>query len=236
MAIFDISAIEKIIGYSFNDKMILRKCFVHASYGNEHGEDNNELFEFFGDSIIQYVVTEFLFKNSPGDEGKLTAKRAEIVSKNPLLRSVKELGLHNYVLLGRGQEKYKTQDEKLYSSIYEALVAGIYLDGGMAKARKFIKNTIIANYIKEQKQVNKKSCKADSKNAFQEYVQKKHLGYIGYQTLSKTGPDHLPEFRVVATLNGIRLAEGKGLSKKEAEACAAVNALAKLKLQDGERN
>ena len=147
---------------------------------------------------------------------------------------VKELGLNNYVLLGRGQEKYKTQDEKLYSSIYEALVAGIYLDGGMAKAKKFIKKTIIANYLKDQKQNNKKIIKADGKNAFQEYVQKRHLGYVSYQTLSKTGPDHLPEFRVVAMLNGLRIAEGKGLSKKEAEACAALNALSKLKQQDGE--
>ncbi len=236
MAIFDIGEIESKIGYIFKDKMLLRKCFVHASYGNEHGEDNNELFEFFGDSIIEFVVTEFLFNNVRGDEGKLTARRAEMVSKAPLLRAVKKLGLQNYVLLGRGQEKYKTQDEKLFSSIYEALVAGIYIDGGLIKAKKFIKDTIIADYLESQKQVKNVKQKNDSKNAFQEYVQKRHMGSVGYETLSKTGPDHLPEFRVVALLNGGRIAEGKGASKKEAEASAARLALDKLKKQDGERN
>ena len=77
--IFDIGSIENIIGYTFNDKMLLRKCFTHSSYANEHGGENNELLEFFGDAILQFVVTEHLYKNSFGDEGKLTKKRADIV-------------------------------------------------------------------------------------------------------------------------------------------------------------
>ncbi len=233
MVIFDISSCEEKIGYSFKDKMLLRQCFTHASYANEHGQKDNELLEFFGDSIIEYVVTEYLFKNASGDEGKLTKKRAELVSKQPLLDAVKRLGLGEYVLLGRGQGKAKTQDEKLFSSIYEAVVAGIYLDGGMTPVKKFIKNTLINEYERKNSSVDKTDVKTDAKNKFQEYVQKYKLGSITYQTLGKIGPDHSPEFKVAALLNGTRIAEGKGGSKKQAEALAAFEALKRIKLQGG---
>ena len=229
--IFDISECESKIGYTFNDKTLLRKCFTHSSYANEHKTDDNELLEFFGDSILEYVVTEHLFKNAYGDEGRLTAIRAEIVSKTPLLASVKKLGLDQFALLGNGQVKSIGDDDKLFSSLYEALVAGIYLDGGLAPVKKFIKETIIADYEakrikRENNQVKKHT--ADFKSAYQEYVQKRKLGSISYETLSKKGPDHRPEFRAAALLNGARLAEGKGSSKKAAENQAAEKALAKL--------
>lgn len=234
--IFDATGIEETIGYVFNDKMLLRKCFTHSSYGNEHGEDNNELLEFFGDAVIEYIVTEYLFKNAFGDEGKLTAKRAEIVSKSPLLNVVKRLGLDKYVLLGKGQEKTKTQDEKLFSSVYEALVAGIYLDGGIVKAKRFVKNTLIKDYERGEQRKLKIKTDAKAKSEFQEYVQKRHIGSVGYEVLNRTGPDHLPEFRVAALLNGGRIAEAKGASIQAAEAAAAAEALAKLKKQDGKKN
>ena len=225
--IFDIDGIESRIGYSFKDKMLLRKCFTHSSYAHEHGEDDNELLEFFGDAIIEFIVTEYLYKNSAGDEGKLTVKRAGVVSREPLLNAVNELGLLSFVLLGKGQEKSAHSDEKLFSSLYEALVAGIYLDGGLAAAKRFVKETIIKDFdVKERIAKRERNC--ESKNAFQEYVQKNKLGSISYETLSKTGPDHLPEFRVVATLNNSPLAEGKGSTKKLAEAAAAASALKKL--------
>ena len=146
MSIFNVVECEEKIGYSFKDKMLLRKCFTHASYANEHREENNELLEFYGDAILGFVVTEYLFNNAKGDEGKLTKKRADIVSKEPLLEAVRLLDIGQFLLLGRGQEKNHTQDEKLYSSIYEALVAGIYIDGGMTAVKKFIKATLIRNY------------------------------------------------------------------------------------------
>ena len=97
MAIFDASSVESKIGYVFKDKNLLRKCFVHSSYGNERCEENNELLEFFGDSIIEFVVTEYLYANAKGDEGALTKKRADMVSKAPLLKAVLDLGLDNYL-------------------------------------------------------------------------------------------------------------------------------------------
>lgn len=231
MYIFDVDGCEKKIGYTFKDKMLLRKCFTHSSYANEHNQQDNELLEFFGDSIIEFVVTEHLYKNALGDEGKLTQKRALIVSKEPLLNAVKKLGLIKFVLLGRGQEKSMNQDEKLFSSIYEALVAGIYIDGGMTAVKKFIKNTIIADYEKiyAKYRQGKIKAKADDKNVLQEHVQKYKLGTISYQTLWKEGPDHMPKFRVAVMLNGKAIAEGEGKSKKMAQAQAAKKAFAILK-------
>ncbi len=235
--IFDISEIENRIGYSFKDKMLLRKCFTHASYANEHnGEqngENNELLEFFGDAILQYVVTEYLFNNAFGDEGKLTEKRKDIVSKLPLTQAVQKLDILEFMLLGRGLEKTVKKDDKLISSLYEAVCAGIYLDGGLKEVKKFIKNTVIANFERTKKQEKQKSASGDAKNAFQEYVQKRKLGSITYVTLSKSGPAHLPEFRVACLLNNTPLAEAKGKTKKEAEKLAAEKALKSLKKQEG---
>ena len=233
MYIFDVDGCEKKIGYTFKDKMLLRQCFTHSSYANEHNQKDNELLEFFGDSIIEFIVTEHLYKNAIGDEGKLTQKRALIVSKDPLLKAVKKLGLIEFVLLGRGQEKSMNQEEKLFSSIYEALVAGIYLDGGMTAVKRFVKKTIIADYEKiyANFRQGKKIAKADDKNLLQEHVQKYKLGTISYQTLWKKGPDHMPKFRVAVLLNGTSIAEGEGKSKKMAEAEGAKIALQTIKQQ-----
>lgn len=231
--IFDADGIENRIGYAFKDKMLLRKCFTHSSYANEHGEEDNEVLEFFGDAIIEFIVTEYLYNTAAGDEGKLTVKRAGVVSREPLLNAVNELGLADFMLLGKGQKNSANLDEKLFSSVYEALVAGIYLDGGLTAAKKFVKDTIIKDFdFKERAARREMSC--ESKTQFQEYVQKRKLGSVSYDVLAKTGPDHKPEFRVVALLNGAPLAEGKGTTKRLAEADAAQKALKKLK-NDGKR-
>ena len=99
MQIFDIAECESVIGYSFKDKMLLRRCFTHASYAYENGGEDNELLEFFGDAIIEFVVTEHLYKNACGDEGVLTKKRANVVSKEPLLKAMDKLGLDRFILL-----------------------------------------------------------------------------------------------------------------------------------------
>ena len=230
MLIFDIDGCESRIGYEFKDKMLLRQCFTHASYAYENGEKDNELLEFFGDSIIEFVVTEYLYKHCFGDEGKLTEKRADIVSKIPLQRAVERLNLYEFVLLGNGLTKSSSRDEKLYSSIYEAVVAGIYLDGGLAPARKFITDTLIAEFEKTEKRAkqNQKVVRTE-KSALQEYVQKTKIGSVTYELLWKKGPDHMPKFRSAVLLNGERIAEGEGGSKKSAESQAAKKALERLK-------
>ncbi len=233
--IFEIDKIENALGYVFKDKMLLRKCFTHASYAHEHGGEDNEKLEFFGDAIIQYIVTEYLVKHKFGDEGDLTKLRSQIVSKKPLLYSVKKMGLEKYLLLGRGVKNID-YDEKLFSSVYEAVVAGIYYDGGLEKARNFVTSTIILDFNQRQEQDRKDKISGESKSKLQEYVQKRKIGSISYETLSVLGPAHMPEFKMAVLLNGKKLAEGKAGSKKEAEAKAAEKAYKLLKKQEGKKS
>lgn len=234
--IFDTPAVENAIGYVFKDKMLLRKCFTHSSYANEHGTENNELLEFFGDSILEFVVTEYLYKNAKGDEGDLTKIRADIVSKIPLLKVVRKLGIDQFILLGNGQEKSSNSTDKMYSSLYETVVAGIYFDGGLKEAKKFIERTLISEYLSTPKTAKRKTAmNEDYKSKLQEYVQKTKIGSIGYETLYKKGPDHKPEFKIAVLLNGTKIAEAKGGSKKEAEFTGAKKALALLTKQGGKK-
>jgi ribonuclease-3 len=233
--IFELSKIEKIIGYSFKDKDLLRQCFTHASYAHEHGEKDNEVLEFFGDAIIQFIVTEYLVDHCKGDEGDFTKYRSLIVSKDPLLNSVKELNLGEYMLLSEGQRKTAKESDKMYSSLYEALCAGIYKDSGLDKVKKFVYRTIISDFEELSNKLNEKKTEKESKTKLQEYIQKHKIGSILYQTLSKSGPDHNPEFRVALILNGAKISEGKGRSKKLAESEAAEKALTILKNQGGKQ-
>ncbi len=235
MNVFDVNGCEQKIGYVFKDKMLLRQCFTHSSYANEHNEKNNELLEFFGDSVIQFIVTEYLCVKHKASEGKLTAERAKIVSRTPLLNSVYKLGLNEFILLGKGQGKNFTKEEKLFSSVYEALVAGIYIDGGMAQAKRFIKRTIIFDYEAQLKAQLKAQTK-DAKSSLQEYVQGKRLGKIEYVTLSQKGPDHCPKFVVALMLNGKEISRAEGKSKKVASSLAAQKSLKILVEQEGRKN
>lgn len=170
--IFDVAECEQRLGYRFNDKILLRQCFTHASYANENKSKDNERLEFFGDAILGLVVTEYLFKSDMSGEGKLTQERSKLVSKKPLQKVVEELGLSELILLGNGLNMHASHDEKLYSSLYEAVVAGIYLDGGMEAAKKFIYRTLLQSKCLKKELTpavkQKAAPEKDSKSAFQE--------------------------------------------------------------------
>ena len=141
------------------------------------------------------------------------------------------MGLSDYMLLGNGLYKYLGQDEKLYSSLFEALVAGIYLDGGIKSVERFLKNTLLSEFDRLEKNQTKSKSNVkgrDYKSSLQEYVQQYKLGSIGYELLSKTGPDHKPQFRVAVTLNNAKISEGTGNSKKNAQMVGAEIALKNL--------
>lgn len=230
--IFDVSGAEEKIGYVFKDKSLLRQCFTHSSYANEHNEKSNERLEFLGDGIIKFIQTEYLYKANDYAEGSLTALRQKIENDVFFLKIVKDLNLDECVLLGRGQQNLAKRNEKLFSSLIEAIVAGIYLDGGMLAAKKFVKTHLIPEYESYFKNEAELKQTKDAKSALQEYVQKNKLGSVGYEVLSKSGSEHSPTFKVAATLNGKPIAEGTGKNKKQAEKSAAEIALEKLK-QDG---
>lgn len=137
--IFDVSEAEEKLGYSFRDKMLLRKAFTHASYINENpGSESNEILEFFGDSILGFVVKEHLFKRFPEKhEGELTEICQHILSTDPLSSAVLRMRLNDCLLLGVGELKNK-DNKSICEDLFEASVAAIYLDGGLAPARRFI--------------------------------------------------------------------------------------------------
>ena len=116
--IFEMTKCEKKLGYVFNDKMLLRKCFTHSSYAHESGEDSNEILEFFGDAIIQFIVTEqIVIRRNVNDEGDLTAQRQTLVSKEPLQRAAEKLGITEYLLIGNGLIRQVNRNDKMYSSL-----------------------------------------------------------------------------------------------------------------------
>ena len=253
--IFDARAAEEKIGYSFKDKKLLNECFTHSSYAYENGETSNERLEFLGDAVLELVVTEYLYKRFDEAEGKLTDKRRSLVSKEPLLALVLEKGLNELVLLGNGLKKLAKTDEKLFSSLYEAIVGGIYIDGGYEPAKEFIERTLIRAWesaeerdaggrIADKKTAGAKGAKAaffpkeipaDSKTRLQEFVQKEKLGKISYGLKEKTGPDHDPYFKVFVTIDGKIFAEGEGKSKKAAESRAAATLLEALEKEEGRK-
>lgn len=230
---FDAGAVENIIGYVFKDKSLLRRCFTHSSYANEHGVKDNERLEFFGDTVVKFIQTEYLFTETGGSEGAMTLSRQRLESNEFLRETVKKLGLDKFVLLGNGQAKNAHRDEKLFSSVYEALVAGIYLDGGLGAAKNFVTETVLSEMQSAAESGKRGVPEKDYKTALQEYALKSGAGAVGYKILSKTGAEHAPEFTAAVIVRGNTLATGKGRSKKQAESLAAKDALDILLKQDG---
>ena len=222
---------EEKLGYSFKDKTLLRLCFTHPSYAHEHGGvKNNERLEYFGDSILGFITAEYLMQKFPNaDEGLLTDYKQQLVSCEPLSNAIEKSGLYEFLMFGEGEKRNSPEHHRsAKENLFEAIVAGIYIDGGMAAAKKFIMRTLVSALEKKTEKVEKSTDGRDYKSRFQEYVQKHKLGSISYQTLGRSGPDHSPVFRVAALLNGQMLAEGEGKSKKRAEMSAAKVALEKI--------
>lgn len=222
---------EDVIGYCFKDKNLLKLCFTHPSLANERGIDSYDRLEFFGDTILGEVVAEHLFKTTNGDAENLNNQKSNLVREETLRKVVKNLGLDKFILLGNGLKKTVRGDEKLFSDVYEAIIAGIYLDGGFEKAKEFVFRTLINPLSLKGEQFRIKSVGGEAITLFQEYVQKNHLGKIEYIDLKKTGADHNPEFLVELRLDGKPIAKGVGSSKQKAKANSANIALEIIKNQ-----
>lgn len=227
--IFDIDVCERKIGYTFKDKFLLRESFTHISFANEHNCKSNENLEYLGDSIVNFTVAEYLYKNYPdADEGFLSKRRAELVSAKPLSEAIKDLEVGELMLFGAGEMKSGGANTNILADLFEAVLGAVYLDGGMAPAKKFVYDKLLNGAAK----INSEKC-ADPKSRLQEFVQKNKLGTIQYRELSKTGPDHRPEFNCELLINGSKVSVGRGASKKEAEKKAALVALESLGRKSG---
>lgn len=219
--------LEEKIGYTFRDRTLLENALTHSSYANEHrdkGMPSNERLEFLGDSILGLVVADHLYRNRPDlPEGDLTRIRAALVCEGSLVEVAKSLDLGSYLKLGRGEESGGGRKRpSIQADAVEAMLAAVYLDGGIGQARKLIHNLILNQ--EREKIANGR----DFKTALQELVQRESGQVLSYRLVGESGPDHAKCFSMEVLLNGQPIGAGEGRSKKEAEQAAAKAAVGKL--------
>lgn len=216
--------LQQTIKYQFKDKSILIVALTHSSFANEKGKKTpcNERLEFLGDAVLSIVVSDYIFSHCPNfPEGELTKLRASLVCEKSLFEFAKQIKLGNYILLSRGEKNNKGNERpSILSDAFEALIAAIYLDGGMDKAKEFVLSFVIPE-INNHKP---KSFK-DYKTQLQEIIQKNPGEQLEYVLVGESGPDHNKHFVVEVHLNSNVIGKGGGKSKKEAEQRAAQKAL-----------
>lgn len=216
--------LEKKLEYSFKNASYLKTALTHSSYANEkrHGTKCNERLEFLGDAVLSMVVSDYIFLNCPQlPEGELTKLRASLVCEQSLCGFAKSLGLGEHLLLSKGEINSKGNERpSILADAFEAVIAAIYLDGGMSKAREFVLRFIV-QAVKSPKPKRFKDYKTD----LQEIVQQNPEETLSYALVDESGPDHNKHFVVEVRLNNNVIGKGGGRSKKEAEQQAARQAL-----------
>lgn len=216
--------LQEKIGYTFRDIQLLRTALTHSSYANEsHGKVVcNERLEFLGDSVLGMVTAEYLFANCPEiPEGGLTKLRASLVCEKALCKYSKELGIGSCLLLGRGERHSGGENRpSILADAFEAVLAAMYLDGGIEAAR-----ALVLHFITRELAEARKPGFRDYKTQLQEIVQQNPEEQLEYVLVKESGPDHDKHFVVEVRLNSNILSRGGGRSKKEAEQQAAREAL-----------
>ena len=218
----DYEALERVLGHTFQDKALLETALTHTSFANEarHGTKHNERLEFLGDSVLSIVVAEYLFTHSSLPEGDLTRMRASLVCEAALFTFAQKIGLGRWLRLGHGEEMGGGRTRpSVVSDAFEAVIAALYLDGGIHAARAFILPFVTSALTKQ-------SAEEDYKTKLQEVVQQNPSERLRYVVASQTGPDHDKHFVVEVHLNSNCIGSGEGHSKKQAEQAAAKEALA----------
>jgi ribonuclease-3 len=223
-------ALEGVLGYRFRQPDWLERALTHSSRKSEAGEGrsiDNERLEFLGDSVLGLVVSEFLWKSFPEwDAGILSRSKARLVSTRSLGEAAQRLDLGRYLRLGRGEEKTGGRGKpNLLADAYEAVIAAIYLDGGLEPAAHFVQHSLLDPAMAHEPSL---LGLADHKSALQEWLQRRGMGLAEYRVVKETGPDHQKTFFVEVRLGKNRLASSEGMSKKEAEQNAARLALERL--------
>lgn len=220
--------LEEKIGHKFKNKELLLTALTHSSYANEKHDRSlsYERLEFLGDSILGLVSAEFLYSHKPAlPEGRMTRLRAELVCEGSLKRIAEELGIGDYMRLGRGEERSGGRGRaSILADMVESVIAAIYLDSGMDDAKRFVIDKLLSRAeLGEQHRI------ADYKTELQELVQRKAGGHVSYEQTGESGPDHNKLFFFTVYINGEAAGEGSGRSKKEAEQAAACAALEKMR-------
>lgn len=218
-------SLETKLKYKFNNIEFLKNALVHSSYANEVRGDthSNERLEFLGDSVLSIIVADHIFHKYPNmPEGELTRLRSSLVCEKSLCALSRELDLGRYLLLGRGEDKNGGRErDSILADTFEAVLAAIYLDGGIDAAKTHIMNTILRDL--------KHNCDEDAfkdyKTTLQEIIQRNPEESVTYTLVDEDGPDHDKQFTVAVKLNSNIIGTGVGKSKKQAEQMAAKQAL-----------
>ena len=223
----DFSELEKQIGYTFKDKNLLKTALTHTSYAYERNVQSNEKLEFLGDSILEFISSVFLYSNYTNlKEGEMTKVRAQVVCEQSLYKVAKTHNFSDFLFLGKS-EKMSGGEVKpaILADSVEAVIAAMYIDGGLEPAKEFIIN----NLKDEIKIASQNVGQKDYKTVLQEILQKHGNVHIEYKIIKETGPDHNKKFEAEVIYNKKVLAVGKGKSKKLAEMEAAKYAIEAIK-------
>jgi ribonuclease-3 len=222
--------LERVLGYRFRDRGLLEHALTHRSRVHEDasgGVIDNESLEFLGDSILGFVIADMLFREFPQhNEGQKSKLKASIVSATSLGRLGERIGLGDYLILGRGEEKTGGRQKlALVADGYEALIAAIYLDGGIEPVRAFIERQFDGLIDEARRMGAHATFTEDYKSALQEWLQSHDRGLPVYRLAAEVGPAHRRRFEVEVLVNGQPVARAEGKSKKEAAQSAAKAAL-----------
>lgn len=215
---------EKKINYTFKEKNLLFVALSHSSFANEKRKlrHSNERLEFLGDSVLSIVVSQYLFEHFTHlPEGELTKIRASLVCEKSLYEFAKEIDLGEYLFLGKGEENTGGRERtSILADAFEAVIAAVFLDGGLEAAKKHI-----LRFIPKDIDSRKSVSFSDHKTILQEIIQKNPEEKVEYKLVGQSGPDHNKAFKVQVCLNSNVIGTGIGKSKKEAEQMAAKEAL-----------
>ncbi len=220
----DYTSLEEKLGYRFKDKRLIVEALTHKSYKKPY---NNERLEFLGDAVLDLVVGEYLFKKFPdSNEGVLSKIRASLVNESGFALLARAIELGNYIYLSPAEENNNGRNKpSLLSNAFEAVIGAVYLEAGLDTVRRIA----IALLEEAHPKIDLDTLSKDYKTALQELTQATHGVTPQYELLGAFGPDHKKEFEVAVTLNGERISEARGKSKKEAQQKAAKIALERLK-------
>lgn len=215
---------QEAIGYRFQRLELLKAALTHTSGANTRAASNERL-EFLGDSVLGLVTCELLYHRFPDyQEGDMTKVKSVVVSRKTCAKFSEELGLGNYLILGKGMENRGDIPSNLMADVFEALVAAIYLDGGWTVVREFVREFVEP----EIEAVASDAVNNNAKSALQQVAQRDLGGTPRYYVLDEQGPDHDKCFKVATDINGHMYPAAWGRNKKDAELKAALNALAAI--------
>ena len=219
----ELEQLEKNIEYTFKNKSLLKNALTHTSYAYEHNVNSNEKLEFLGDSILEYISSDYIYnKYVDLKEGEMTKVRAQVVCEKSLYKIAMSHDFGDFLYLGKSEiVTGGNRRPAILADSVEAVIAAMYIDGGLEPVKKFIIKNLKDDIEIATKHVGEK----DYKTVLQEELQKHGSVHIEYKIIGETGPDHDKRFIAEVILNGKVLASGKGKSKKAAEMEAAKKAL-----------